>query len=363
FARARNASIGFAGCAETLEMLRPAAIAIVVHRRDVMDSSPDNLVCRHIVSWRGTDVKIVCRVAVLRRPPSRPLRGAGHHNDTAWSLLLVPDMTWLVQTRLINQPFADPGLFIDFRFRRRALLFDLGDLTPLSSRELLRVSHVFISHTHMDHFSGFDALLRICLHRAEPLHLTGPADFIDRVAAKLAAYTWNLLDEDSLDFMILVDEFDGGIRRSARFRARAAFAREEVEPRRLAPGLVVEEDELVIEAAVLDHGIPSLAFALQERRRAHVWRGAPRSTGASVGPWLNEATRAVRRGDPDDSVVAIDPATTVTLGELRKEALQVARGQRLAYVVDLAAHEENVERAVRLARGADHLFIEAPFAD
>src|SRR5262249_57602805 len=99
--------------------------------------------------------------------------------------------------------------------------------------------------------------------RRQALEVTGPADFANRVAAKLAGYTWNLLDEDSLDFVILVDEFDGRIRQSSRFRARAAFVREDVEPRQLAPDLVLEEGELVVEATVLDHGLPCLAFALQ----------------------------------------------------------------------------------------------------
>jgi ribonuclease Z len=42
-------------------------------------------------------------------------------------------------------------------------------------------------------------------------------------------------------------------------------------------------------------------------------------------------------------------------------ALRTARGQKIAYVVDAAYHEKNIDRIVALARGADQLFIEAAF--
>ena len=270
-------------------------------------------------------------------------------------------MTWLVQPRLVNDPYSDPGLFVDFRFGRRALLFDLGDVTPLSSRELLRVSHVFVSHAHMDHFAGFDRLLRICLHRMSPLHLFGPAAFADRVQHKLQAYTWNLLDENSLDFVLTATEITAdGADRAAEFRA---FRRRDLPAPKLACSPLLDEEAFCVDAAVLDHGTPCLAFAFQEKLRINVWREGLDALGLPVGPWLNQAKLAMRRGEPDDSRITISGSRSVALGVLKQHALRVAPGYKFAYVVDAGFHDLNIEKIVRLARGADQLFIETAFLD
>jgi len=69
----------------------------------------------------------------------------------------------MFNARLVNDPFGDPALYLDLRYRREALLFDLGDIQELAPRMILKIDHIFVTHTHMDHFIGFDHLLRICL--------------------------------------------------------------------------------------------------------------------------------------------------------------------------------------------------------
>ncbi|WP_046868282.1 ribonuclease Z [Microvirga massiliensis] len=273
-------------------------------------------------------------------------------------------MSWLVRPRLVNGPFDDPGLYLDFRFGRRAILFDLGDLTPLSSRELMRVSHVFVSHTHMDHIAGFDRLLRVCLHRTEPLTLVGPSGFIDQVEHRIRSFTWNLLDEHSIDFRLHVMEFESErLVRAAEFHARDAFVRRNGVPPDYLPGTVLVEENMRIEAVALDHGIPSLAFALREELKVNVLRGALDEMGLATGPWLGGAKRAARRGEPDDSLIDVGRDHTVPLGELRRRAFRIGPGQIVAYVTDAASHAENHRKIVRLAEKADQLFIEAMFLE
>jgi ribonuclease Z len=194
--------------------------------------------------------------------------------------------------------------------------------------------------------------------------MIGPAGFADRVEHKLRAYTLNLLDEQSVDFVIVAAEFNGtGFDRVCEFRAREAFRRRVMPEVLLSPGVLLDEDEFRIEGAVLDHGIPCLAFAFEEQLRVNVWSEGLRRLGLSTGPWLREAKRAVRQGTPDDSHISIRGDLSVPLGVLRQHALHTARGQKIAYVVDIAYHDRNIEKVIALARDANQLFIEASFLD
>lgn len=272
---------------------------------------------------------------------------------------------------LVNEPFGDPGVYVDFLFEKRALLFDLGDIRALAPRKLLRVSDAFVTHTHMDHFMGFDWLVRLLLGRDHRLRLYGPAGFLDQVEHRLRAYSWNLVRNYDTDFTIEATEADPDWRaRRAVFRCRAAFRREAEQAFVVRDGVLRDEQEFLVRGVFLDHMIPCLAFALEEKSHLNVWRNRLDELGLPTGPWLRELKRAVRAGAPDDTPVRVAwrahgeaRERVLPLGELKAQALRIVPGQKIAYVTDAVYHEDNAGRIVGLVRNADILFIESPFLD
>nr|CAD6437861.1 ribonuclease Z [Rhizobium sp. Q54] len=274
-------------------------------------------------------------------------------------------MVLMVQPRLVNDVFGDAGLLLDFSFGRRAILFDIGDLGGLSAREIIRVRHVFVSHLHVDHFIGFDRLLRLLLHRNVDVTFFGPPGLLRAIEAKVSAYTWNLLDEDSPDFVIHACEWDFASRLTWRsFRARRRFCGGEMRDTILQSNVIHEEAGFHVEAEVLDHGTPSLAFAFQEKLRVNVHKANLEKLGLSVGPWLTRAKQLLRSGADRDTLVTTESGMPITLGELiTRSAMASGPGERVVYATDLAFSDQNVARLVRLAWHADYLFIEAGFLE
>ena len=270
--------------------------------------------------------------------------------------------------RLVNGPFEDPALYIAFAYEKRALLFDLGDLRRLPPRDILKISHCFVSHTHMDHFCGFDHLLRLNLGREKTLYLYGPEGFLDNIAGKLRAYNWNLAHRYRYPFELVASEITSGGIRTRHFACRDGFQPQyDRDSRESFEGLLLEEPGLRVEACVLDHGIPCLGFCLAESVRINIDKVALDRFGLATGAWLETFKQALyQKQDPDTLITA--PSVKhhgqehqFRLIELAQAVTRLSPGQRIGYITDVAGHAENQQAIVALTRHADHLFIESAF--
>ena len=275
---------------------------------------------------------------------------------------------------LVNDPFGDPGLYVEITWARRGLLFDLGENDALGPTHLLKANDIFISHTHMDHFIGFDRVLRIALGRGKQLKIHGPPGLIDNVEGKLRAYTWNLVDGYPLT--IEVYEAHPSETHSAVFRAADGFRREEretsVRPHEdfSRPFTVFEDPMFTVTAAALNHRIPSFAYALQERFHVNINRERLHAAGLPVGSWLKDLKHHLWHGRPDDFEFTVTlyfehrkEQRTFRLGEVRDRFVAVTRGQKIVYVVDARYDEDNEAKIVALGREADVFYCEAPYLD
>src|SRR5437870_6841832 len=236
------------------------------------------------------------------------------------------------RSRLLNGQTGDPALLVNLRWQGRALLVDLGRIDRTPAPALLPIEAVFVSHTHMDHFMGFDQLLRVFLARDATLRLFGPAGLADCVAGKLAGYTWNLTQE----YPFTIEVTDIGERETTdwRFAAQRRFERELLGPPRPFTGVVLADPVFTVEAVPLDHRIVSMAYAVTERTHLNVRADALAASGLRPGRWLNVLKDAVRAGAPADTPIEVVPGGRRSLAALREELLVTTPGQKIAYVVD-----------------------------
>lgn len=274
---------------------------------------------------------------------------------------------------LVNDVFGDPGVYVDIRWSKRALLFDLGHNDGLGPTRLLRAGEIFISHTHMDHFIGFDSVLRVALGRGKTLRLFGPPGLIENVQGKLRGYTWNLVDGYPLT--IDVQEFHEREIQRTTFLASTGFQPSDrtstPAPCHDGPLVTVLEDPMfTVKAVALNHRIPSFAYSLEELFHINVNTQKLHEAGLRVGAWLKDVKQHIWLGRPDDfrfTVALYDEHRRedreFVLGEVKERFLTISRGQKIAYVVDARYDDENEAKIVALAQGADVFYCESPYLD
>lgn len=271
-------------------------------------------------------------------------------------------MRTVFHAALIDEPTGDPGVWVDLLDEGRSVLLDLGDLRRVAVRKLLRVDLVVVSHMHMDHFVGFDQLLRIVLGRERPLRLVGPAGFVEAVRGRIAAYTWNLIREYPI--RLAAYEVDGEVLRGASWSGEGGMEPTPLEPEPFR-GVMHAERLFTVHADLLDHGIPVLGTAIRETEHLSINKDRLLRMGLAPGAWLRDLKHAVRRCEDLDRTIEASredgTATAFSMREAAEALLLRAPGQVVAYLTDFGFTPDNVDRAARLARGADLLICEAAF--
>ena len=190
----------------------------------------------HEIAGRLTTVP-----AVVPTPPAPDLGG---HEP-----IPLPDPEHPHATRLRgalhNGLLGDPLLSLRSSETGRVVLVDLGAASGLPARLAHRATAVLLSHGHMDHSEGLVWLLRCRIGQAGTCRVVGPAGTADRLAALLAAFTWDRIGDDAPRFEVA--ELDGGVlRRCELAPGWADPAPLEATP--AADGVVLHDEELEVRA-------------------------------------------------------------------------------------------------------------------
>jgi ribonuclease Z len=260
--------------------------------------------------------------------------------------------------RLVNGPFEDPTLFVRMIREKRALLFDAGSIDRLKPGDLQKITDVFVTHTHIDHFIGFDTLLRALLRREKPLRVYGPSNITECVEGKLRGYTWNLIKEYPMKIEVFCIRGDKMIASS--FHAENHFKRIDNSTSEFS-GIILKEPLFTIKTVQLDHQIPCLAFSIEEEFHININKVVLREMGLPVGPWLSELKKAIRDHRSGDTELVVSNRR-YKFEELEKIA-NITKGQKISYVTDVSINDENIKKIVEFVRDSDAFYCEAYFME
>lgn len=257
---------------------------------------------------------------------------------------------------LANGVFGDPLLHVRLVEKRRSLLFDIGEAVGLPRRMAHQITHVFVSHAHMDHVAGLAWLVRMRVGVGFPCRLAGPPGFAQQFANQLDVFTWNLVGRDGPQFV--VDEVHG--HQLLTFEMRGGSSDVVRHVRTIREGLLLEDGDVRVRVVTVDHNTPVLSYRLEEPAVWNVLGDRLRSLGVEAGPWIGELKRAVVAGDLDGTVTLPDGRTAPTR-DLARDLLNRTAGQVLCYVTDVADRPENMAALRGLVEGCDVLVCEAGF--
>ncbi|PIF44367.1 ribonuclease Z [Chryseobacterium sp. 52] len=257
----------------------------------------------------------------------------------------------MIQAEIKSLLREDISIVIKIANSGKHYLCDCGEASQLTVKEIQSVSAIFISHTHIDHFSNFDGIFRHQIGSGEKVVICGPKNIHHQIEARLKSYTWNLIDENAIEYEI-----------------REIVSPEEIKVYTIRPphwnlewvktqNFLFEDEHVKVNFAILDHKTDSIAYLFSEKDSI-TFNGE--ASGFRKGKWISELKTAFENND-EDKEIEIE-GTTYKSSDLF-HLLTNNPGYRLGVIMDHAVDEQNYEKIKTVFKDADMVYIETFYKD
>ena len=258
---------------------------------------------------------------------------------------------------IINQPWEDPGVLVHLNDTHEYWLFDCGDLSRLSVGILMDTTKVFVTHSHIDHFIGFDTIMRMNLRESKNLCFYGPVGLASQIGSRLQGYSWNLTDDS--EFSITCYELEDIRVVSYTFRAVNKFI-EDIDDRRSYQLTHPEfrlEDGTMLRFAPLSHGVTCLCYSITEPLQARIDKEVLAKSGLTSGTWVGQLLKICSGQIAEPLTLKIGDQVK-TMEELR-DFVYYPKPSRHAYVTDTILNRDSMASIRWVAMGAAEVACEA----
>ena len=264
----------------------------------------------------------------------------------------------MLDVRILGFPPSDNALMVvaDSGRSRTRMMFDCGadTLAGVPQGEVQGIAHLFLTHLHMDHVSGFDSFFRPNFQRSNmENHIWGPAGTAKIMSHRFQGFWWSHAPELSATWF--VHDVDASTVRTWRFEAGEAFAVMHEAGERAHDGIVLETPQASVEALALVHHGLCLGYVVREKERQSVDPAALAAAGLKPGPWMAQLK------EPESTSITIDGESHDAAG-LRAKILRTTTGDSFAFLTDFLADEAQRERIAPRLAGVDTLYAEAQYA-
>ncbi|MGK0363652.1 MAG: ribonuclease Z [Saprospiraceae bacterium] len=226
---------------------------------------------------------------------------------------------------------------------------ECGDASKLTVKECQDTKAIFISHTHIDHFVNFDFILRHQIGTGKRIIICGPQGITKQVQSRILAYTWNLIEEESITYEIreIIDETNY---LTSELRPPLWEIKELGE---IEDTPILSNEKFDVNYTILNHKTPSISYLFKENDSVKIDMTSSEFRG---GKWVNELKLAF---EAKDNLRLIKVADLEYKAKDLFHLLKLKIGASLGVIMDHAAIPENHEKILSLFSNCDKVFIES----